>query len=140
MKGLIIKNCLECPFSKIEKIENGGEIGDLLVCKREGDEVAICTMSNLWCGENIPDWCPLSDYDENKEIYQKGYTHGYTNRKIEEQRQQRETQVVCDNCGWVGTESQLGRATLGLSNDVRRVIHYCPNCGADSRDLGEKRC
>lgn len=131
MKQLIIKNCLDCPFSEIEKIENGGELGDLLICKREGDEVAICMMSNLWCGENIPDWCPLSDFDENKEIYQKGYKHGYTNRKIEEQRRQREIKIVCDNCGWTGPESELQKWRIRLSNGERQILYSCPSCGSD---------
>ena len=145
MKQLRIKNCLECPFSEIEKVENGGELGENLLCMQHDKfDTVICKIHNIWCGQTIPKWCPLSDINDNKEIYQKGYNHGYTNGKIEEQRRQRETQsnmienLVCNNCGWIGVHSQLVRTMIGLSKEKRKPFLYCPNCGAD--DYREIKC
>lgn len=65
MKGIIIKDCIDCPFSDIRNPEgNGGT----LVCTlgKDGDKeeklfqmIDICEQNN-----KIPSWCKLTDIKE----------------------------------------------------------------------------
>ena len=54
MKGIIIKDCLECPHSKIK---NPNDNGGTIFC--EIKEKDVHKMINL--DYPIPDWCPITD-------------------------------------------------------------------------------
>lgn len=61
MKGMIIKDCLDCPLSEIKNPDNnGGE----LICGNSIREHSslICRMETH--NYKIPIWCPLTDLQE----------------------------------------------------------------------------
>ena len=66
MKGIIIRDCLNCPFSKIKNPCNNGGI---LVCELGKD--LNCRMKlirkMISIDETIPDWCRLKDLEETVE-------------------------------------------------------------------------
>lgn len=66
MKGIIIKDCLDCPYSDIKNPENGG----ILICEigksfsggmKLIDKIALYSFK-------IPDWCQLDDLQEIIEV------------------------------------------------------------------------
>ena len=59
MKGIIIRDCLSCPFSDIKDPDNGG----FLVCEFGGKGKLLCRMVNEM-EHTIPDWCKLDDLQE----------------------------------------------------------------------------
>lgn len=62
MKGIIIQDCLNCPFSDIEDPNNNG---DSLICNigvGNGKKV-LCKMTNS-IEFTIPDWCRLDELEE----------------------------------------------------------------------------
>ena len=68
MKGIIIRDCLDCPFSDIESPEvNGGtlicELGKSIECEEE----ELCKMIDEM-EHTIPDWCRLDDLEDVVEM------------------------------------------------------------------------
>lgn len=63
MRGIIIKDCLNCPFSEIE---NPGDNGDILICKLgknlNCEKEVLTTMA--FGNYTIPVWCRLDDLQE----------------------------------------------------------------------------
>ena len=67
MKGIIVEDCLSCPFSNFKNTQNDGGI---LICelgKSFGKGIALITKMSKgdW---QIPNWCRLTDLEEVVEI------------------------------------------------------------------------
>ena len=67
MKGIIVEDCLDCPFSDIKDPDNNGgtlicELGKSIECEKE----QLCKM--IEGDYTIPDWCRLDDLQEVVEI------------------------------------------------------------------------
>lgn len=64
MKGIIVNDCLNCPFSDIKDPDNNGgilicELGKTINCEEE----ELCKMVDEM-EHTIPDWCRLDDLQE----------------------------------------------------------------------------
>lgn len=67
MRGIIIKDCLDCPFSDIEKPEdNCGTLICELGKSIEGEKEQLCKM--IEGNYAIPIWCRLNDLQETIDI------------------------------------------------------------------------
>ena len=63
MKGIIIEDCLNCPFSDFKNVEDHGGILICTLGKNMFNEIEeLCRMDK---GDyTIPDWCRLDDLQE----------------------------------------------------------------------------
>lgn len=86
MKGIIVKDCLNCPFSDIENPENKGgilicELGKNVNCEKE----ELYPM--VYGDYSIPNWCRLDDLQDIVDVA--ALEHYITYRE----------KTHCPNCG-----------------------------------------
>ena len=67
MKGIIIKDCLDCPYSDIKNPENNGGILICEIGKSFSGGVKLIDRMALY-DFKVPDWCQLDDLQEIIEV------------------------------------------------------------------------